>query len=1146
MLWGSAIRAWLGKGKVRASSRPRQARRQLHLECLEDRWLFSIGLGGGGVGIGGGGGTDGGLVVSAGPDQTINEATSMTFSGSATGGVAPYTYVWTFGDGSSLSGTPTPTHEYVSFGIYTATLSVTDSAATTKQSSAIISVLNVPPTVNAGGPYSGIPGVAINFVGSATDPSPTDSFIYAWKFGDGTTSTLQNPSHAYATSGSYSVTLTVTDSGGAAVSATTSAVIAPGSAPTAKVGSYPNVNPGVAVKFSGQASGEPPLFYAWSFGDGGSSTGTLTPTHAYSKPGTYTVTLTVTDFYNRTASSSTTLIVNSSALNAHAGGPYLSAPGASIPFNGSADDPSPTPTFKFNWNFGDGATSTLQNPTHRYAAYGLYTVTLTVTDQTGASASTTTTAFCGASIVTPFDTIPDFGARPTIVSVASGNWSNPQTWSLGRLPTTGDIVDIKAGTTVTYDVMSAVSLNTVEVLAGGQLHWRPDINTEIVVGNFVVMPGGDLEVGTVAAPIAANVMANIVIANQAINSAMDPSQFGTGLIGLGTVHMAGAAKTPFVLLAAELHAGSTTLSLSQVPTGWQVGDQLFLPDTQQYYTNPGNGYVPQWEMATIAKISGTTITLTSPLLYNHLGAHDTDGTLRFLPNVVDLSRNVMISSQDPKGTRGYVMFTGRADVDIRYIGFCELGRTTVNALDSITYAPSGQPNHVGKNQVDRYPMYFRHLDGPAQIPADGYQFTAIGNEIDNGGSAAPLQKWGLVLHDSNYGLISGNVVQNVGGAGFVTQDGSESYNVFDGNFAAVISAPGKSDETDLAVGGNPGRDGAGFWFRGHNNYVRNNVAVDSAMGFQYMSYRRGMIPVPLFQGADSSNPAQMQTLNLGTLPILQFQGDEAYGAMGRGLDIWEIGSFGEVLFAVPDSVIKNFSAWNFYSVGISIYRTHCLTFDGIVLRGDLNQDNHSTGFNLTSPYRLRDHTITNSDIQGLGTGVLIDMPMVGGMQTGSIYRVDLPQTATGDITISNSVIKCYTGVQVNSVLWAGSLSAPRLTTIQNVRFSSVKYAITGKSQEFIAMHYVTLGLGDGGRDMIEPDQVQVVNFNGVVGDNFRVYYMQQAAGFVMPVNNLIQGLRGAPTSGMTNQVCWNLYHTAIAGAVSPSTKTRAGVLGYVQ
>jgi PKD repeat protein len=1091
------------------------------------------------------------LAVSAGADQTVNEGTQVSFAGSAHGGTGAQSYAWAFGDGSSASGTLTPTHIYTTFGKYTATLTVTDANGQRVQDRSIITVNNVAPKAKVGGPYAGAAGTAIAFVGSATDAGSTDTLTYAWSFGDGTTSSLQNPHHKYATAGVYSVTFTVTDNGGASTSAATTATVTSIGLPTANAGSNQTVNEGAMVTFNGSAAGSSALSYVWTFGDGSSEPGTLMPMHTYAAPGSYTATLTVTDAVGQTATSSIVVTVKNLPPTAMPGGPYTGIPGAAITFAGSATDPGSGDTFTYLWNFGDGTTSALQSPSHAYAGTGSYTATLTVRDQSGASASastvvTVTAGTSGSVIQTAFDTIPNFGAHPTIISVASGNWSDPQTWSLGRLPTTGDIVDIEPGTTVTYDVMSSDQLNTVEILAGGQLHWRPDVNTEIVVGNFIVLPGGDLEVGTVAAPIAPNVMANIIIADQAINTAIDPNQFGTGLIGLGTVHMAGAAKTPFITLAAEPHAGDTSLSLSQAPVGWEVGDQLFLPDTQQYYTNPGNGMVPQWEMVNIAAISGTTVRLTSPLHFNHLGARDADGTLHFLPDAVNMSRNIMIASQNPDGTRGYVMFTGRADVDIRYVGFCEMGRTTVSPLDNTTYDTTGQVTHIGTNQADRYPMYFRHLDGPAQTPADGYQFTAIGNEIDNGGSAAPLQKWGLVVHDSNYGLISGNVIQNVGGAAFVTQDGSESYNVFDGNFAAVVSAPGKSDESDLAKGGNPGRDGAGFWFRGHNNYVRNNVAVDSALGFQYMSYRRGNISVPLFAGADSSNATQMQIVNLATLPILQFQGNEAYGAMGRGLDIWEIGSLGEVLYAVPDSTIKDFSAWNFYTAGISIYRTHCIVFDGIVLRGDVAKDGHSIGFNLASPYRLRDHTIINSDVQGLATGVIIDMSVVGGMQTGSIAGVSLAQTMSGELKIAKSFFACYTGIAIKTDRLASAQSAPRSILIDNVRFANVNYTIPGVAQQFIAMVYTPTRDMTAGANLLESDQVQVANFNGVSGDNFNVYYLQQAPNFVIPTTDSTQGVLGSPVANLTNQQAWAQYGIAIAGGLAPTTKTRAGILGFVE
>src|SRR5262249_15600314 len=99
-------------------------------------------------------------------------------------------------------------------------------------------------------------------------------------------------------------------------------------------------------------------------------------------------------------------------------------------------------------------------------------------------------------IVTPYDTIPAFGAHPSMVAARSGLWSDPGTWSSGRIPEAGDVVSICAGVTVQYDVVSDAALDTLVVEAGGQLQFRTDADTRVVVGNFMVLEGGTLEVGT--------------------------------------------------------------------------------------------------------------------------------------------------------------------------------------------------------------------------------------------------------------------------------------------------------------------------------------------------------------------------------------------------------------------------------------------------------------------------------------------------------------------------------------------------------------------------------------------------------------------------------------------------------------------------
>ena len=76
--------------------------------------------------------------------------------------------------------------------------------------------------------------------------------------------------------------------------------------------------------------------------------------------------------------------------------------------------------------------------------------------------------------------------------------------------------------------------------------------TLLTVGTMMIMPAGDLEVGSQAAPIGAGFTAELVIANTPINTGSDPEQFGTGVLGFGSVTMHGAPKTPtWTRVAAE-------------------------------------------------------------------------------------------------------------------------------------------------------------------------------------------------------------------------------------------------------------------------------------------------------------------------------------------------------------------------------------------------------------------------------------------------------------------------------------------------------------------------------------------------------------------------------------------------------------------
>jgi RHS repeat-associated protein len=325
----------------------------------------------------------------------IDHVVSFNSGGSTASGSSITGYSWNFGDGST-STAANPNHAYGTAGTYTVTLTVTDGNGGTGTVSHTVTILNGPTASFTETPTSGTVPLVVNFNASGST-APTGGTItgYSWDFGDGTTSTAENPSHTYTIAGNYTVTLVITDSYGGTDMKTNMVSAAAIPPPTASFTATPasteidhNVNFNSTASTPG--SGATITGYMWDFGDGSTST-VANPSHAYAASGTYTVTLTVTDSDGQHSSMTQTVTIYNAPTASFTENPTAGEAPLNVSFDGTGSSADHATITGYSWDFGDGNTDTSATPTHTYSTAGTYTVTLTVTDSNGGTGQTSQT-----------------------------------------------------------------------------------------------------------------------------------------------------------------------------------------------------------------------------------------------------------------------------------------------------------------------------------------------------------------------------------------------------------------------------------------------------------------------------------------------------------------------------------------------------------------------------------------------------------------------------------------------------------------------------------------------------------------------------------------------------------------------------------
>jgi PGF-pre-PGF domain-containing protein/uncharacterized delta-60 repeat protein len=397
---------------------------------------------------------------------------AVSFTDQSTNATAWY---WDFGDGNA-STDQNPIHTYMDVGTYTVNLTAINniSGNDTLTRTDYITVAIAPVANFTANVTSGAVPLTVNF----TDDSTNDPTDWEWNFGDGNTSTDQNPTHTYTSVGTYDVSLNASNLGGYNITTKTSYITA-AYVPVANFSA--NVTSGavpLSVNFTDTSLNDP-TGWEWDFGDGGTSD-EQHPTYNYTSAGNYTVSLNVTNIAGSNISAKIDYITTAYVPVANFSADVTSG---AAPLAVSFTDQSTNATAWY-WDFGDGNASTDQNPIHTYMDVGTYTVNLTAINSISGNDTLTRTIITDVVPVANFSADVTSGALPLVVNFTDMSTNaTAWYWEFGD----GNVSALRNPTHTYMDVGTyTVNLTAINAISGNDTMTRTDHITAAIapVANF--------------------------------------------------------------------------------------------------------------------------------------------------------------------------------------------------------------------------------------------------------------------------------------------------------------------------------------------------------------------------------------------------------------------------------------------------------------------------------------------------------------------------------------------------------------------------------------------------------------------------------------------------------------------------------------
>ena len=322
------------------------------------------------------------LTATAGPNPT-DDGVRVGLAPVTASGVGAITCSWDFGDTAGATGCST-SHTYTGTGTFTATVTATDEVGVTTAASVTITVNSLPGVNFSFGPDKPMAGESVNFTTTTTGGSGPYSFN--WNYGDGGSGSGNPANHSFVASGTFNVTVTVTDVVGETATVTHSVAVTQSLAV-----SITSITPspseiGVSTSYSATATGGTPTYmFSWDFGDGLQAIEGSQVAHTYTATGTFSVTISAADSANHTATATQTLVVNSRLAVTAAASPNPADAGVPVSF--ALVSTGGVGSLDCNWSFDDGWSASKCNTIHTYATTGSFTASLTATDTLGVAAS---------------------------------------------------------------------------------------------------------------------------------------------------------------------------------------------------------------------------------------------------------------------------------------------------------------------------------------------------------------------------------------------------------------------------------------------------------------------------------------------------------------------------------------------------------------------------------------------------------------------------------------------------------------------------------------------------------------------------------------------------------------------------------------